>query len=65
MLSLDIEKHPTFVEILRKADDLVSDPGSNPEYEKGIVDLIVNLFSFGDSDNVEAVVRGLLYWPNL
>lgn len=64
MLTLRIDRVVDLPRILRVADDLVSEPGSNSEYEGALVTLIADLFcaDFVDADMARASVRALLGW---
>ncbi len=53
----------TFAQALRVARDLNDDPGANPEYERGQLELIVDLFQLAEGMDARAGLAELLGWP--
>lgn len=53
---------PDYVEVIKVAQSLITEPGLNPEYERGIVEVIIYAFDIpGMNDDIDGK-RGFVSW---
>lgn len=57
-------RNPTILDALKVARDLNDEPGANPEYERGQLELIVDLFGVDEGMDARGRIATILGWPD-